>query len=135
MLYLSHPILRGKPEGSGSSKCRPLLPRVFVRQHLPARVAPPFYFHSVREPLGSAYPFRYKSNTRYVPLTRKVPKYKVLMYYFPSWQTYSLPFLTMNIFWGAIMCQAPYWTLGIWIRQFAHPECLANYDTMSVIYC
>lgn len=90
--------------------------------------SPYFYLHSVREPLGSAYPFRYKSNTRYVPLTRKGPKYKVLVYYFSSWQIYSLPFLTMNIFWGAIMCQALYWTLGIWIwkRQFAHQECLAT---------
>lgn len=104
---------------------------------LPGLRLPTLLFSQCPEPLGSAHPFGYKSNTSYVPLTRKGPKYKALMYYFPSWQTYSLPFLTMNIFWGAIMCQASYWTSGIWTRkgQFAHQECLANYDTMSVICC
>lgn len=46
--------------------------------------SPHFYFHSVPEPLGSAYPFGSKSNTSYVPLTRKGPKCKVLVYYLPS---------------------------------------------------
>lgn len=88
MLYLPHPILCGKSGGSGSPKCRPLLPQLFVRHCLPARVAPPHTsIFSVPEPLGSAYPFGSKSNTSYVPLTRKGPKCKVLVYYLPSWQT------------------------------------------------